>query len=73
MGEVCGRDKRPKEKWCELGTYETEEEAALAYDKAKLNFPHLIDSHTPLKPVRVKKTLTQNWPKPYSLFTPASE
>lgn len=53
-----------------LGTYETEEEAGLAYDraafkmrgsKAKLNFPHLIGSHAPLKPIRVlTKTLKQN-------------
>ncbi|KAK7386135.1 hypothetical protein VNO78_26127 [Psophocarpus tetragonolobus] len=43
-----------------LGTYENEEEAGLAYDraafemrgsKAKLNFPHLISSHAPVKPV----------------------
>lgn len=53
-----------------LGTYETEEAAGLAYDraafkmrgsKAKLNFPHLIGSHAPLKPIRVlTKTLKQN-------------
>ncbi|KAH1069488.1 hypothetical protein GYH30_006908 [Glycine max] len=45
-----------------LGTYETEEEASLACDRAafemrgskvKLNFPHLIGSHAPSKPVKV--------------------
>lgn len=55
-----------------LGTYETEEEAGLAYDraafkmrgsKAKLNFPHLIGSHAPPQPVRVTKALKRNSPE----------
>ncbi|KAH1086401.1 hypothetical protein AAZX31_07G107900 [Glycine max] len=55
-----------------LGTYETEEAAGLAYDraafkmrgsKAKLNFPHLIGSHAPPQPVRVTKALKRNSPE----------
>ncbi|KAJ1415402.1 DNA-binding domain superfamily [Sesbania bispinosa] len=62
-----------------LGTYETEEEAGLAYDraafkmrgsKAKLNFPHLIGSHAPPEPVRVAEASKRKLPEPCS---PASE
>ncbi|XP_020235399.1 ethylene-responsive transcription factor 13 [Cajanus cajan] len=65
-----------------LGTYETEEEAGLAYDiaafkmrgsKAKLNFPHLIDSHMSLKPVKKIKTSKKNVSESFSLFSPTSE
>ncbi|KAK7277145.1 hypothetical protein RIF29_18296 [Crotalaria pallida] len=58
-----------------LGTYETEEEAGLAYDraafkmrgrKAKLNFPHLIDSDA-LEPMREVVISKLNLPEPCSL------
>ncbi|KAK7382849.1 hypothetical protein VNO80_01966 [Phaseolus coccineus] len=54
-----------------LGTYETEEEAGLAYDraafkmrgsKAKLNFPHLIGSHA--RPERVRAAAVAPKPNP---------
>ncbi|XP_014516181.1 ethylene-responsive transcription factor 1B [Vigna radiata var. radiata] len=65
-----------------LGTYESEEEAGLAYDKAafkmrgskaKLNFPHLIDSDVSLKPVRMMKGFKKNGFESYSSFSPPSE
>ncbi|XP_020235369.1 ethylene-responsive transcription factor 2 [Cajanus cajan] len=63
-----------------LGTYKIEEEAALAYDKAafkmhgrkaKLNFPHLIDTHTSLEPVRIRKASKPDSSKPCSSFSSA--
>ncbi|PIN20673.1 hypothetical protein CDL12_06631 [Handroanthus impetiginosus] len=58
------RDPAKKSTRLWLGTYETPEDAALAYDqaafklrgtRARLNFPHLIGSSTTLKPVKVTK------------------
>lgn len=57
--EIRSPAKKGKRMW--LGTYETPEDAALAYDRAafqihgsaaKLNFPHLIGSDVP-EPVKV--------------------
>lgn len=65
-----------------LGTYETEEEAGLAYDraafkmrgsKAKLNFPHLVGEHVFLEPKRIRKASKQNSSKPDQSFSPTPE
>ncbi|KAK9907167.1 hypothetical protein M0R45_002300 [Rubus argutus] len=64
VGEVRSGNKRSGEEWRKSvarGTYETPQDAGLAYDraafklrgcKAKLNFPHLIGSNS-VEPVRV--------------------
>ncbi|KAK7350446.1 hypothetical protein VNO77_09094 [Canavalia gladiata] len=78
--EIWDPKKKRGRVW--LGTYETEEEAGLAYDraafkmrgsKAKLNFPHLIESHAPLEPVRVAAPSTENLPEPCLPPLPVSE
>ncbi|TKY68930.1 Ethylene-responsive transcription factor 13 [Spatholobus suberectus] len=83
-GKFAAEIRDPKKKGARvwLGTYETEEEAGLAYDraafkmrgsKAKLNFPLLVGAHAPLKPVRIMKASKQNLLKPSSSLLPASE
>ena len=65
-GKFAAEIRDPKKKGARvwLGTYETEEEAGLAYDraafkirgrKAKLNFPHLIGSEEPTNVVVASK------------------
>ncbi|XP_061362912.1 ethylene-responsive transcription factor 1-like [Gastrolobium bilobum] len=79
--EIRDPNKNGARVW--LGTYETEEEAGLAFDraafkmrgrKAKLNFPHLIGSHAPpQEEVRVVEASKRNSPEPCSPPSLASE
>ncbi|KAK6162647.1 hypothetical protein DH2020_002488 [Rehmannia glutinosa] len=75
--EIRDPDKKGSRMW--LGTYETPEEAALAYDRAafklrgsraRVNFPHLVGSAIP-EPTRVTKR-SHILLDPPTLFSPAS-
>ncbi|XP_057440387.1 ethylene-responsive transcription factor 2-like [Lotus japonicus] len=78
-GKFAAETRDPKKNGARvwLGTYVTEEEAAIAYDKAafkmrgrkaKLNFPHLICSSEPVREVVVKRCS----PEPTELSPPVS-